>query len=105
MACSRCRPPAAWAQIEIGLLIELAIDLVHVAIELFQEALKAQFEGDYRLEFLDPSGAYEFVFYSNAAVITRANDVHVVLEKTTTGVNQALRKAAKKPGPTSAPME
>ncbi len=29
------------AEVEIGLLIELAINLVHVAIELFEQALKA----------------------------------------------------------------
>src|ERR1700722_10121644 len=45
VTCERFVERKHRAEIEIGLLVELARDLVHVAIELFEQALKAAEHG------------------------------------------------------------
>ncbi len=57
------------AEIEIGLLIELAIDLVHVAIELFEQALEAVEHGIERGLIAGEVGADEVFEHCRIAVV------------------------------------
>ncbi len=54
--------------------------------------------GTYRVEFFDGSGEHAYEFYNNAAAITRASDIKVVLSQTTAGISAALDPGAKLSG-------
>ena len=66
------------AEIEIGLLVELATDLVHVAIELFKQALKAVEHGVETGLVAGKSCANEFLERGCIAVIRAPEFGHLM---------------------------